>query len=189
MSDPGSAPRLTGSSFSASLKRFLAEAQVDEASSSRERQRWLEQQLAEDSHFLGTLTNLAESQVAVGLALVSTDILRCTVHIVGSDFVVALDDFGHEHVVAISAINRVETESARTGLGERRTPSAVTFSDALAVLAEERPDVAVHHFDGSGTRGELIGATKDEVRLRVRERQFRAVALRLGSVSRVSIGT
>lgn len=203
MSDSERLPRLSDDSFSSTLRRFVADSQVDEAAAARSKEHWLRQQLAEASSFGASLTGAAESQTTVGLALVSSDILRCTISLVGADFVLASSantastnansaSSGAiaEHLISLLAINRLETDSLRSLASEARSRSTVLFWEAAAALAEDRPEVAVHHLDGSGTQGELLGVTADEIRLRVRSPQpqgsARALSIRLGSVARIS---
>ena len=159
---------------------------MDEAADIRAKQHWLSQQLAEESRFLATLQNLAEARVPLGLVLTGTDVLRCKVGAVGADFVHAVDDFANEHLVALAAINRIETDSARAAAGEPRWPSPVEFWQAAAIMAEDRPEVAIHHLDGSGTRGELRSATVDEIRLRRLQPTHQTITIRLASVARIS---
>ncbi len=194
MSDSERLPRLSDDSFSSTLRRFVADSQVDEAAATRSKEHWLRQQLADASSFGATLTSAAESQTTIGLALASADILRCTISLVGADFVLVSSDGsagpGAEHLISFEAINLVETDSQRSAVTEARSPSSVLFWEAAATLAEDRPEVAVHHLDGSGIQGELLGATGDELRLRVRSPQprasVRALSIRLGSVARIS---
>ncbi len=186
MSDSDGLPGLSRDGFSVSLGRFLAETRVDHAAESRVKERWLNSQFAEESGFVGTLTNLAEAQATVTLALRSAHVIRCTILMVGADFVLVGDESGTEHLIALMAINRLETSSNRSASSERRLPSPVGLTEALAVLSEERPEVAVHHLDGSGTRGELLAVSNDEARLRVRNPAFRTIIVRLASLSHVS---
>ncbi len=146
--------------FESAVARWLGEGQVDDAAAERARQHWLTQQLDEQTTLHGTLINVAEAGHDVVVVLPQRSV-RTTLVAVGTDFVLTAD----QQLVAIDAIDRIETEGrlgdpAPTGSG---THQGLAMWMLLAMLAQDRPLVVVHHRSGATSSGTLERANSDHL--------------------------
>ncbi|MEE9415332.1 MAG: hypothetical protein V3V01_08605 [Acidimicrobiales bacterium] len=177
---------LLGGDFTRALDSWLAAGRIDDAAAARSRRHWFDQQLSDEASLAAMFVDLAESGKQVRLALAAAIVLPVTLATVGLDFVIAIDAHDHEHIIATRSILRVEVTNRSPPLGTTRDLAQLKLQEVLALAAEERPEVVVHDFDGSGARGELTQVGSDYLVLRVRESNYRSIVIPTSSISRLS---
>jgi hypothetical protein len=169
------------------LTRWLAEARVDAAASSRARERWLRQQLESEATVAGVLLDLAEGGSTVVLQGAAGRRRGGAVTAVADDFCVlrAPDRRQSLHVYdAITAI--VPLGSSAPAAGGRPATLDMTFAEALAVLAEERRRVLLVSRSADVLSGELRSVGRDVLVLRP-EGQPRASYVPIATVAEVAL--
>ena len=151
------------------LARWVSEASADAAADARARQRWLRQAADEDATFAGVLLDLAERRTPVVVHGRAGRRHRGTVVAVGADFVVVRATDGADAIVPFPGIASVRPEPGAPAPAGDRSPSIdVTFAEALAAVAEDRPRVLlVTTVDTDGVAGELKSVGRDVVTLRL----------------------
>lgn len=148
------------------LRRWAADAVVDEAAQARIRARWLRVAADGDATFAGTLLDLAERARPVVLD-VGEHRLRGVIAGVGGDFVAVRSDQAQQVLVRTDDITAVRAEPGGADVaGDRSCHYALTLDAVVGPIAAERPDVLVRSRDGVVTRGELRSAGLDVLRLR-----------------------
>jgi hypothetical protein len=154
-----------GDRFAADLARWLADARVDEAATSRARERWLRQQAGEEATVAGLLLDLAERAEPVLVEIAGGRRHRSVVRGVAADFC-ALTGEGGDVLVAYAGITSVQTMDGDEPTGDRPHALDMTFAEALSLLVAERPRVLVTHHEGTTRTGELRSVGRDVVLLR-----------------------
>jgi hypothetical protein len=131
-----------GDDLVAAFARWAAGERVAEAASGRARQRSLSEQAASGASLAGVLVDLAETAAAVTLAVGGSRINGRLVG-VGSDFCVLDQAGGRPVLVATAAVAAVwaGAEDVSELAGERAPALDLSFTGALALLAEDRVPV------------------------------------------------
>ena len=181
-------PRRGGDDLTDALHRFAAESQVDEAAAGRARQRWLEQQAAEETTFAGVLADLADRGRPVLVHTSAGRRHRGLLRARGADFVSISTDVGGDVLVALRAVTSVRSQprdgAAHSG---RAVALELTFAAAVAALADDRPRVAVATADETTVNGQLRAVGQDVMTLRVDGDTRANVYIPLGAVTDVSV--
>jgi hypothetical protein len=144
--------------LAAHLAEWTAEARVADAAAARVRQRWLEQQAAEDVSLAGVVRALAErrADVAATLKTGATRLGRLTA--VGADFVVLsgeADTF--VPFAAIALLRPTDTPSLHAAPPVDDGARALTLAATLARLTADRPRVRVDVDAGVPGVGPVVG--------------------------------
>lgn len=146
--------------------RWTAEGRSDETRHSRERERWMALQAAEEATFSGVLLDLAESGTTVAVTTASGRRHRGTIELVSSALCVLLTDGGAEVLLRPSGIVNVRPhlDSRAPGLGDRRTRPGPSIHDALGLACAERLRVTIWSSGGrEGLSGILVSVGADVV--------------------------
>lgn len=160
--DPPSSDDLVGG-----LTRWLADARSDAAVASRARERWLRQQAEEEALFAGILLDLAERNHTVVIQLAGRRRHHGHVRAVADDFLALRSLDGTDLLLRYDGIVAVRPQgSAAPFAGDRPCALDMTFAEAIAALAAERPRVLVMTRDGTGLSGDLRAAGRDVFALR-----------------------
>jgi len=167
---------------------WLQELQRRGAVDERRRQRWLEQQLHDQSTLLGLLVDLADSTTAVVLETTSGHRHGGVVALVGID-VVVLTNGGRTTVVALPAIGAIRsTGPGRLTSGADGEHSAdVTMLELLADRLDERPEVTITWAGGQKANGRLVAVGHDVVTLHATGVEARSVHVAAESIVDVTI--
>lgn len=146
--------------------RWAGDQRVGEAALGRSRQRRMAEAISASATWAGVLLDVAENALQVVLTVGSRR-LSCRIVGVGADFCVTDSEGSGSAVVALSAMSALATSpGARvTVAGDRPPPIGMSFTAALAALADERLPLAVW-CDDSRTEGELLAVGEDVVTLR-----------------------
>lgn len=163
MDTPGPAG---GGDLVADLTRWLAEQRADAAAAARARERWLRQAADEEAVVAGVLLDLAERADAVVAQGVAGRSHRGRVRGVGEDFV-ALRTASSDVLLPYSSVLAIRAEGRPLGGSDRARTLDLTFAEAVAAIAAERPRVLVVGRDGAGLAGELRSAGRDVLTLRL----------------------
>lgn len=157
-----------GADLLASLTQWAAEARVDEAARARARERWLQQQAAEETSFSGVLADLAERDRPVLVHCSTGRRHRGTIRAIGVDFVALHTDQGNDVFLRLTAINAVRTQPRETqALSGRVLHLHLPLIEAIAELADERPRVLVITASADHFAGELRSVGRDVLALRI----------------------
>jgi hypothetical protein len=157
-----------GPDVMASLTRWAAEGQVDEAARARSRERWLQKQAEEETTFVSVLADLAERDRAVLVQMANGRRHRGTVAVLGIDFVGVRTDTGVDVFVALDAIASVRSgPNDSAALSGRTVALRLLLSDAIVAMAEDRPRVTVATAADGVVNGDLRSVGQDVVTIRV----------------------
>jgi hypothetical protein len=168
------------------LEAWLAGLQVDEASQSRARAAWLRRQAEEEATFVGVLVDLAERERAVLVETAAGRRHHGVLRVIGEDFCGVRTVQGTDALIRYDAITAIRPAPGEEGpSGDRLVAPVVTFSQALAALADVGVRVQVVPTQGAPTAGELRSVGVDVAVLRLDDRSRAYV--RLASVAEVSV--
>ena len=150
-------------------ERLLDEARSDAQAQARERERWLRRQATESATMVGTLLDLAESDVPLAISVLGGR--RHDGRVVGlaTDVVVLLDR-GEHVAVRIDAIAVARPAPGAAGVlatGDRPAALDVGFTELLGRLVDEQPDVAIAFRTGDSLTGQLVAVGADVLTIRV----------------------
>lgn len=148
---------------------LLDEARASSRASERVRERWLGQQAQESATLVGTLVDLAEGGVRVGIRVEGGRRHEGEITALGID-VVVLRDRGEHVAVPVSAVSVVRPlpgATAGVAKGDRAAAIDVTFPEVAARLAPDRPEVAIALREGDAVAGVLLAAGLDVLTIRV----------------------
>jgi hypothetical protein len=177
-----------GSNLVNALARWAAEAQVDEAAQARTRERWLQQQAAEETTFVSVLTDLGERQRSV---LVHTSVGHRHVgsaRALGVDFVVLRTDVGRDVLIATTAITAVRSQPRDPVAHSGRVVALhLHFADAILAMGAECPRVTVTTSDGASFNGDLVSVGRDVITVRVDGDERANVYIPMGSVTEIAV--
>lgn len=148
------------------LTRWLAEQRADAAAAARARERWLRQAADEEAVVAGVLLDLAERAEVVVAQGVAGRSHRGRVRGVGEDFV-ALRTASTDVLLPYASVLAIRAEGRALGGSDRARTLDLTFAEAIAAIAPERPRVLVVGRDGAGLSGELRSAGRDVLTLRL----------------------
>lgn len=174
----------------AALRRLVEDERARYAATDRGVTRRLREQAAEESTIAGTLLDLAEAGVGVGVRTTSGRLHQGVVRGVGGDFCALRLGSGRWLYVAAEAVASVRVE-AGVGDGDPGTRHDVLdrrLEEVLALLAPERPRVMVWSgTDPDPVVGELRAVGIDLVTVRLDGPRRAACHVRLGAVSEVAV--
>ncbi|MEM8705303.1 MAG: hypothetical protein AAGE98_02520 [Actinomycetota bacterium] len=171
----------------ASLHRWIAEGQVDEAARARTRQRWLEKAAAEEATLGGVLVDLAERQRPVTIRTIDGHRVTGPVVAVGADFGIVREPRLGDALIPTRRIGLVRPAPGENlPTGDRPAGMVLTFGDALMELAAERPEVIVG-VAGESHRGDLRTVSTDVVTLALGGDRRDTVHLALGAIDHVVV--
>lgn len=173
------------------LAAWAAAARVDEAAAARAREAFLRRMAGEEATFAGVLTDLAERGRPVVLVTTAGRRHVGEVAALGRDFValrVRAPDRGRRDVlVGYRGIASVQTDPTATASdGSRPVDAPIGLVEALALLAEDRPRVAVVTDGGEGLAGELRAVGRDVLTLAVGD-DGRVAYVAAGVVTEVAV--
>jgi hypothetical protein len=166
------------------LTRWLAEQRADAAAAARTRERWLRQAADEDALLAGVLLDLAERGATVVVQGVAGRTHRGRVRGVGEDFL-ALRTAQADVLLRHDAVVSLRADGVPVGGSDRAHALDLGLGDAVGALAGERPRVLLVTRDGSGLAGELRGAGRDVLTLRLDDAG--TVYVPLASVAEVAV--
>ncbi|NOX29579.1 MAG: hypothetical protein GXP35_05970 [Actinobacteria bacterium] len=181
----GGAPQGQDSSDHADwLRELQRRGAVDE----RRRQRWLEQQLHDQSTLLGLLVDLADSATAVVLETTSGHRHGGVVALVGID-VVVLTNGDRTTVVALAAIGAIRSTGPRrlTSGADGEHSADVTMLELLGDRLDERPEVTISWAGGQRANGRLVAVGHDVVTVHATGDEVRSVHVAAESIVDVTI--
>lgn len=170
--------------------RWTAEGRSDETRASRERERWMARQAAEEAVFSGVLLDLAEAGTTVVATTASGHRHRGTVEVASNALCLLRTEAGIEVLLRPRGIVSIRThlESGTAGLGDRRTRPGPSIHDALDLACAERRRVTIWSSGArEGLTGTLVSLGADVVALELdgsRETAF----VPLESVDEVILG-
>lgn len=153
------------------------EAALAEAVRERAVARSLARQAGEDATLVGTLLDLAESGVAVGIRTRDGGLRRGPIRSVAADFVVV--DAGAPAWVRVAAITAVRPEPGRRAApasGDRASAST-RLHEALGDAAADQPLVTLGVAGSERVRGVLLAAGADVVTIALEDRSVVYVAV------------
>ena len=177
-----------GDDLTEALHRFAAEAQVGEAAAGRARQRWLEQQAAEETTFAGVLADLTDRGRPVLVHTTAGRRHRGRLQVLGVDFVSISTDVGSDVLIALRAVTSVRSQPRDGAAHSGRAVSVdLSFAAAVAALAGDRPRLAVATTDETTVNGELRAVGQDVLTLRVDGDTRANVYIPLGAVTDLSV--
>src|SRR4051794_33006318 len=122
---------------------LLDRARGDDAARQRTRERWLKQQAAEAATLPGTLLDLAEAGVGVGISTVDGRAHQGEISGIATEFV-ALRTGGGTVLIVVDAIVAVRPRASTQGTiasGDRPPPLDLTLQEALVDAAGDRSRV------------------------------------------------
>ncbi len=155
------------------LAAWLSEARVDLAGAERRRERWLRQRAEDEATLHGALVDAVERGVPIRLRLRPTGWERLTVRGVAAGFCI-VDTATGPGVVAVAAIGALDLGGLGPPAGDRSDDGGLVdlaLGEALALLLDERPEVAVWTLDAADpVRGELVAVGSDVLTVRAPER-------------------
>jgi len=159
---------IDGSNLVDALSLWAAEAQVDEAARARTRERWLQQQSAEETTFVSVLADLTERGRSVLLQSSTGHSHRGVISALGVDFVALRTESGTDVLICTSTIASVRSQPGESAaLSGRSVTLRLYLADAILAMAAERPRVAVTTAGGSPCNGELTSVGRDVITVRV----------------------
>jgi hypothetical protein len=144
------------------LQRLLDDSRADAGRDSRRRRRVLEALAEESAHLQGTLVDLCERDASLTVRTIDGQNRRGTIRLVATDFVVLATDAG-DAWIALRAVEHVRPspdELHTPATGDRRAHDLL-FAEALARVAPDRPEIAVHGASGDAVLGRLRSAGSD----------------------------
>lgn len=151
------------------LHRAVDEARADEAARTRSRERWVRQQAQEAAEFSGTLLDLLERGVRVGVRTTSGASHHGRLLGLARDVCGVRIDGGRRVWIRLAAVTAVRPEGGARypdAADERTEREDVEFAEVLARLAEDRPRVQLVTAGASGAvSGELRAVGADVVTL------------------------
>jgi hypothetical protein len=134
---------------------------TERAAAERERQRWLTRRLADDATFTGVLTDLAERGAPVEVETTAGVVVRGRIAWVGVDHV-AVEDPPTRWLVADRALVAVTAGASEVVPTARSAPTDdTTLVEVLALVAADRPEVALVATPGHQVGGELTSVGVD----------------------------
>jgi hypothetical protein len=131
-----------GRSFGERLARWAADARADEAAIGRTREAFLRRVAGEATTLAGVLLDVAERGTAVLVVTAAGRRRRGAVEVVGTDFVALRTDAALV-LLPLAAVAAVHVEDAAVAGDRGESPVDVDLAAALALLAEDRPNVLV----------------------------------------------
>lgn len=150
-------------------------AQADEAARERTQQRWLRQQAQEAAEFSGTLLDLLERSLAVGVRTSSGALYQGRLIGLARDVCALRTEGGRQVWIRLAAVTAVRPETGvrhSAADDERTDREDVEFAEVLARLAEDRPRVQLVTAGSSGVvSGELRSVGADVVTVLEGERR------------------
>jgi hypothetical protein len=177
--------------FLADLARWTAAARVDDAVTSRTRERWLRQQAAEGARFAGVALDLAERGGGVVIRTGTGRTLHGRIVALARDFCVVRHDGGAATFVALAAVATLRPEpgsQAREAASERAGALDADLADVLAGLAGDRPRVRiVVEGGGEAITGELRAVGVDVASVRLDGEPPQTVYVQLGSLRELTL--
>jgi len=157
--------------LAARLAEWTADARAADAAAERARQRWLEQQAAEDVSLEGVVRALAERRADVAITLRNGSTRHGRLTAVGADFAVLSTDKadGPTTLLPFAAIAVLRAGAGPAVMGGPADDDAapgLTLAAALARLVGDRPPVRI---DGNAgpVVGELVAAAGGVVVVRL----------------------
>jgi hypothetical protein len=179
----------------AEFARWTADERAGEAARSRTRERWLRQQAVEAARLAGVALDLAERRAAVIVRTSAGRTHRGRLAAVGSDFWMLATDAGHPCLISVAAVGslRVAAGAGRPSwdpdlVGDRDDVVDMTMGDALAIVAADRPRVALGvRGDAEVLTGELRAVGIDVLTLRSAGQPPSTAYVPLSSVTECSI--
>jgi len=135
------------------LARWLAEARVDEAATSRLAERALRQLAVEEATLLGLCLDLAEANRSVLARTAGGRVHRGVLVAVGADFVALRSATGEATFLPVAQVAWLRPSPgawsgapARSGsaAGSRKPPLAARLGDVLSGLAADQPRIRMH---------------------------------------------
>lgn len=150
------------------IVRWLGERRTDDAAAARTRERWLRQVAQEEGTFAGVLLDLGEQERAVVVQVAGGRRHRGAIRAVGADFAVLSADGAPDVLLAFAGIvsARPEPRTPAT-VGDRAVVLDTALADVLVGLAGERPRVLLTTSDGTVVTGQLRGAGRDVLTVRL----------------------
>lgn len=150
----------------AALGLHLAEERVAEAALSRARERGLRDAADASQTLVGALIDLAERSEPVVIGLLGGRTHRGTVRAVGAELIV-MESTAAAVLVRLAAVRSVRARG-RVPRGADREPTlTLDMGLALAIVAEERPQVAFGVADGAPVVGRLMTVGVDVATVRL----------------------
>jgi hypothetical protein len=149
-----------------SLVRLLDEARLGDARLEEDRRRFLVDVAAESATFIGTLVDMAESGVSVTVRTRAGRVHVGAIGLVGGDFAVLEGGAGQlwcrfDAMVSIRvSVGSPPASGVRVGLDLR-------LIDALALIVDDGPRIAVDSPVGESVAGQLVAVGTDVVTLRL----------------------
>jgi len=150
------------------LGEWVGRLLVDDAAHQRADGYWLRRQAEEEGTFAGVLADLAERTTPVVVHVSNGRRHRGIVTALGADFAV-LNAGERDVMVRLDAITTIRTlPRERVTAGDRPAAGALTFAEALAALAEQRPRLLLVGADAADpVSGELRVVGRDVAQVRV----------------------
>jgi hypothetical protein len=185
----GSGRRREGDGVEGLLADWTASIRHHDDTSARARQRWLRQQLEEESTFSGLLLDLAERGLPVVVQGRGSRVHRGVLSAVASDCVVLRAPSGVHVLLAYHGIAWIRPEEVSgTPTGDRGVSIDLGVAELLAALVGERPRVLIVSLDhGEGLAGELRAVGQDVVTIRLEAGVRSTVFVPVGSISEMTI--
>ncbi|HEY2332650.1 MAG TPA: hypothetical protein VGH94_12095 [Acidimicrobiales bacterium] len=146
------------------LIRLLDEARLAQAHRDEERRRLLAGVAAESATFVGTLVDLAEGRAHVSLRTRGGRVHAGVIELVAGDFVVVEGGAG-QLWCRFSAIAGIRVGAGSAPASGARSGLDLLLVDALALLVEDRPRIALELQSGESLAGELAGVGVDVLTL------------------------
>jgi hypothetical protein len=149
--------------------RLLDDARADAGAGARARERSLRRQAAEGATLAGTLLDLGEAAAALSLWTVAGRRHEGTLLAVGADFAL-LADRGAHVVVRLDAVTVVRPHpghGAGPASGDRATELDLTFTELLARLVDDRPEISIGADGAYAIAGTLEAVGVDVLTVRV----------------------
>lgn len=167
----------------ASLMRWAAEARVDEAARARARERWLQQQAAEETTFASVVADLSERDRPVLIHTSSSRRHRGRLTALGADFLGLRTDTGADQLIRLAAVTAIRTQPReRQAHSGRLVELDLLFADAVEGLAADRPRVVIGTNADDTFNGELRSVGRDVVTLLIDGDTRSSVYVPLGAV-------
>lgn len=173
------------------LREWSAEVRIDDARSSRTRQRWHEQLASETSTLAGLLVDLYESSTPARIATTVGREHAGYISALGSNFVEVASADRPNVLIQTSLIASVQltgTPRQIGAVGGRPLPERPAFAGALAELAANRAKVRlVAQHDGVVRSGELVAAGDGIVTLQLDTPANQTLIITINNISEITI--
>ncbi|MGY9072916.1 MAG: hypothetical protein ACKVHU_08225 [Acidimicrobiales bacterium] len=170
------------------LDQWLVDVRADDARISRQRERWLAQQTAENATLVGALVDLTESNEPVVVETLAGRRINGLLRAVGLDFC-AIVEHNRWVLIPLGAVTSVRSTTAKQrGVNsDRPAPLDSTLTEALVDLLEERARLAVSVVAGEHLAGVLHNVGQDLVTLRLDGEGDRRAHVPLAAVSSIVV--